>query len=95
MVLKDGLRRQPPAKALRGPKDAAGKALRKLMKEAYPEYLLGKGEESAQYDQRFKELKNRLSAGYNWHVLQTRSGRHNVKDREAKTSRRGRLGAKT
>jgi hypothetical protein len=62
MVLKYGLRRQPPAKALIGPKDAAGKALRELMKEAYLEDLLGKGEESAQYDQRFKELENRLSA---------------------------------
>jgi hypothetical protein len=58
VVLKYGLRRQPPAKALIGPKDAAGKALRELMKEAYPEDLPGKGEESAQYDQRFKELKN-------------------------------------
>ena len=57
-----------------GPKDAAGKALRELMKEAYPEDLAGKGEESAQYDQRYKELKNRLSAGYNLHVLQARFG---------------------
>jgi hypothetical protein len=65
VVLKYGLRRPPSAKALIGPKDAAGKALRELMKEAYLEDLLGKGEESAQYDQRFKELKNRLSARYN------------------------------
>jgi hypothetical protein len=65
VVLKYGLRRQPPAKALIGPKDAAGKALRELMKEAYPENLPGEGKESAQYDQRLKELKNRLSAGYN------------------------------
>jgi hypothetical protein len=50
VVLKYGLRRQLPAKALIGPKDAAGKALRELMKEAYPEDLPGKGEESAQYD---------------------------------------------
>jgi hypothetical protein len=74
VVLKYGLRRPPSAKALIGPKDAAGKALRELMKEAYPEDLPGKGEESPQYDQRFKELKNRLSAGYNWHVLQARFG---------------------
>jgi hypothetical protein len=74
VILKYGLRRPPSAKALIGPKDAAGKALRELMKEAYPEDLPGKGEESAQYDQRFKELKNRLSAGYNWHVLQARFG---------------------
>jgi hypothetical protein len=74
VVLKYGLRKQLPARALIGPKDAAGKALRELMKEAYPENLPGKGEESAQYDQRLKELKNRLSAGYNWHVLQARFG---------------------
>jgi hypothetical protein len=74
VVLKYGLRKQPPAKALIGPKDAAGKALRELMKEAYPDNLTGKGEESAQYHQRLKELKNRLSAGYNWHVLQARFG---------------------
>jgi hypothetical protein len=74
VVLKYGLRRQPPARALIGPKDAAGKALRELMIEAYPENLPGKAEESAQYDRRLKELKNRLSAGYNWHVLQTRFG---------------------
>jgi hypothetical protein len=74
VALKYGLRRQPLAKALIGPKDAAGKALRELMKEAYPKCLSGKGEGSAQYDQRFKELKNRLSAGYNWHVLQARFG---------------------
>jgi hypothetical protein len=74
VVLKYGLRRPPSAKALIGSKDAAGKALRELMKEAYPETLLGKEEESARYDQRLKELKNRLSAGYNWHVLQARFG---------------------
>jgi hypothetical protein len=74
VILKYGLRRPPSAKALIGPKDAAGKALRELMKEAYPEDLPGKGEESEQYDQRLKELKNRLSAGYNWHVLQARFG---------------------
>ena len=73
-MLKYGLRKQPPARALIGPKDAAGKALRELMKEDYPEILPGKGEESAQYDQRFKELRNRLSAGYNWNALQARFG---------------------
>jgi hypothetical protein len=65
VVLKYGLRKQPPARALIGPKDAAGKALRELINEAYPGTLPGKEEESAQYDQRLKELKNRLSAGYN------------------------------
>jgi hypothetical protein len=74
MVLKYGLRKQPPARALMGLKDAAGKALRELMKEAYPEYLPGKGEESTQFDQRFEELKNRLFAGHNWHALQARFG---------------------
>lgn len=49
-MLKYGLRKQPPAKTFIGLKGAAGKALRELMKEAYPEYLPGKGEESAQYD---------------------------------------------
>jgi hypothetical protein len=73
-MLKYGLRRQLPAKALTGPKDAAGKALKELMKEAYPEILSGKVEEGAQYTQQLKELKNRLSAGYNWHVLQARFG---------------------
>jgi hypothetical protein len=42
------------------------------MKEAYQQDLPGKGEESTQYAQRLKELKNRLSAGYNWHALQAR-----------------------
>jgi hypothetical protein len=74
VVLKYGVRRQLPAKVLIGPKDAAGKALRELMKEAYPEDLLGKREASATYAQRLKELKNRLSAGYNWHTLQARFG---------------------
>jgi hypothetical protein len=46
VVLKYGLRKQLLAKALIGPKDAAGKALRELMKEAYPEDLPGKGEEN-------------------------------------------------
>jgi len=57
VMLKYGLRRQPPAKTLIGPKGAAGKALRELMKEAYLEHLPGKGEEGAQYDQRLNELK--------------------------------------
>jgi hypothetical protein len=48
--LKYRLRRPLSVKALIGPKDAAGKALRELMKEAYLEDLLDKGEESAQYD---------------------------------------------
>ena len=74
VVLKYGFRKPPSAKALIGPKDAAGKALRELMKEAYPEHLPGKSEESAQYDQRFKELKNRLPAGYDWNTLQARFG---------------------
>jgi hypothetical protein len=30
--------------------------------------------ESARYNQGFKELKNRLSAGHNWHALQARFG---------------------
>jgi hypothetical protein len=47
MVLKYGLRKPLLAKALIGLKDAAGKALRELMKEAYLETLLGKEEESA------------------------------------------------
>jgi hypothetical protein len=74
VVLKYGLRKQLSAKALIGPKDAAGKALRELMKEAYQEDLPDKGEESTQYAQRLKELKNRLSARYNWHTSQARFG---------------------
>jgi hypothetical protein len=74
VVLKYGLGKQLLAKALIGPKDAAGKTLRELMKEAYPEDLPGKGEESARYAQRLKELKNRLSVGYNWYALQARFG---------------------
>jgi hypothetical protein len=42
------------------------------MKEAYQEDLPGKVEESTQYAQRLKELKTRLSAGYNWYTLQAR-----------------------
>jgi hypothetical protein len=72
--LKYGLRTQPPPKALVGSKGAASKALERLMGEAYSNPLQDKGMESARYNQRLKELKNRLSAGHNWHALQARFG---------------------
>jgi hypothetical protein len=72
--LKYGLRTQPPPKALVGPKDAASRALERLMGEAYSKSLRDTEMESTRYDQRFKELKNRLSAGHNWHALQARFG---------------------
>jgi hypothetical protein len=72
--LKYGLRKQPPPKALVGPKGAASQALERLMGEAYSEPLQDTEMESARYRQRFKELKNRLSAGHNWHALQARFG---------------------
>jgi hypothetical protein len=72
--LKYGLRTQPPPKALVGPKGAASKALERLMGEAYSNPLQDKEMESARYNQGFKELKNRLSAGHNWHALQARFG---------------------
>jgi hypothetical protein len=72
--LKYGLRTQPPPKALVGPKGAASRALERLMGEAYPKSLQDTEMESTRYDQRFKELKNRLSAGHNWYALQARFG---------------------
>jgi hypothetical protein len=72
--LKYGLRRQPLPKVLVGPKGAASQALKRLMGEAYPKPLQDTKMESARYNQRFKELKNRLSAGHNWHALQARFG---------------------
>jgi hypothetical protein len=72
--LKYGLRRQPPPKVLVGPKGAASQALQRLMGEAYPKTLQDTEIECARYNQRFKELKNRLSAEHNWHALQARFG---------------------
>jgi hypothetical protein len=72
--LKYGLRIQLPPKALVGPKGAASQALERLMGEAYSKPLQDTEMESPRYRQRFKELKNRLSAGHNWHALQARFG---------------------
>ena len=72
--LKYGLRIQPPPKALVGSKGAACQALERLMGEAYSELLQDTEMENARYRQRFKEFKNRLSAGHNWHALQARFG---------------------
>jgi hypothetical protein len=72
--LKYGLRRQLPPKALVGPKGAASEASKRLLREAYPETLQTTEIESARYNQQSKELKNRLSAGRNWHALQARFG---------------------
>jgi hypothetical protein len=72
--LKYGLRRQLPPKALVGPKGAASEALKRLLREAYPETLQTTEIERARYNQQSKELKNRLSAGRNWHALQARFG---------------------
>jgi hypothetical protein len=72
--LKYGLRIQPPPKALVGPKGAASQALERLMGEAYSKPLQDTEMENARYRQRFKELKNRLSAGHNWHALQAKFG---------------------
>jgi hypothetical protein len=72
--LKYGLRVQPRPKALVGPKGAASQALERLMGEAYPKPLQNTEMEITRYDQRFNELKNRLSAGHNWHALLARFG---------------------
>jgi hypothetical protein len=72
--LKYRLRIQPPPKALVGPKGAASQALERLIGEAYLKPLQDTEMENARYKQRFKELKNRLSAGHNWHALQARFG---------------------
>jgi hypothetical protein len=72
--LKYGLRRQLPPKALVGPKGAASEALKRLFGEAYSEALQSTEMESARYNQQSKELKNRPSAGRNWHALQARFG---------------------
>jgi hypothetical protein len=72
--LKYGLRTQPPPKVLVGPKGAASQALERLMREAYPKPLQDMEMESVGYSQRSKELKNRFSAGHNWHALQARFG---------------------
>jgi hypothetical protein len=72
--LKYGLRRQLPSKALVGPKGAASEALKRLLREAYPETLQTTEIESTRYNQQSKELNNRLSAGRNWHALPARFG---------------------
>jgi hypothetical protein len=72
--LKYRLRRQLPPKALVGPKGAASEALKRLLGGAYPEALQTTEMESAWYNQQSKELKNRLSAGRNWHALQAGFG---------------------
>lgn len=72
--LKYGFRTQPRPKALVGPKIAASQTLARLMEGAYPTYARDAGTESARYKQRFKTLKNRLSAGHDWHALQARFG---------------------
>jgi hypothetical protein len=72
--LKYGLRRQLPPKALVGPKGFTSYALKRLLREAYPETLQTTEIERARYNQQSKELKNRLSAGRNWHALQARFG---------------------
>jgi hypothetical protein len=72
--LKYGLRIQPRPKVLVGSKGAASQALKRLMGEAYSKSLQDTEMETTRYDQRFKELKNRLSAGHNWHALQARFG---------------------
>jgi hypothetical protein len=56
------------------PEGAASQALERLMGEAYPKPLQNTEMESAGYSQRSKELKNRLSAGHNWHAWQARFG---------------------
>jgi hypothetical protein len=72
--LKYRLRTQPPPKVLVGPKGAASRALERLMGEAYSRSLQNTKMETTRSDQRSKELKNRLSAGHNWHALQARFG---------------------
>jgi hypothetical protein len=72
--LKYGLRIQPPPKALVGLKGAASQALERLMGEAYSKPPQDTEMDNARSRQRFKELKNRLSAGHNWHALQARFG---------------------
>jgi hypothetical protein len=72
--LKYGLRKQLPPKVLVGPKGAASRALEKLMEEAYPKPLQDTEMESVLCSQRSKAMKNRLSAGHNWHALQARFG---------------------
>lgn len=77
LVRKRGLRNQTATSATEGTKRAAALALERLVSEAYPDDRLQMTEDNAQdkttqRQKRFKKLKNRLSDGQNWNLLQER-----------------------
>lgn len=72
--MKYSLRKQSAAKELEGTKRAAGLTLKHLMRQAYPEDSEEHGKKNAQYAKHLKLLQNRLYAGQNWNVLQSKFG---------------------
>lgn len=67
---KYGLKKGP-IKTSKGTKRAASNALDELMRQAHPECS---DKHDAEYSKRLKSLRNRLSAGRNWYLMQQRFG---------------------